>query len=572
MRCSSWPNLNSSREPTLPPPKAAHTNNGRIKGVRGRRSTIKDLGDMIPLDTKQLPQWEDLDPRHFKFNVTETQVYDVAIASYDFSSTVQKKFKDLPHFDDTKSCGIALNQQQDLLKIEVHRLVEAASSQEPLLFNGKDAFGAPTMESLRDISNLADQLQVNLGIIELENLTMVLEHSMSTRMIKLIAEEFVLAHGALKERYKDTDRIPSQEPETLKSPEVNREAYFSLVDFTTSTIARHLVRSAHSTAWYCHTLGVLALWSVKLKAISFDPGKYAENALSDSTEVVSEIVENILEEKKRELQTVTDDDATRKQHNCWRHVRLSDAESSSPIAYFLQGVQIRFSLAIIFRSAVQSLFSWDTKSLDEFEVCTLTYETGPGKALIVLYSGRNGSVHTSSYTPHVKFSHAALELATLNVNAIQERQKADSLRTSLQSLPSNDNPITVKWQLGNGHRGNMYENSLELTNADDLVTILISLSLSSPANCSYVLEAISNIAGRVDVDEPIRHFAQPHLLVKFSISTLKYLTKRDGTGGKHGSVWHDPEVIPVSQSPLGGRMNRMALHPSYFNAQYSPCK
>lgn len=159
------------------------------------------------------------------------------------------EFKHLPRFDDVTTCNIRTAQHKHLLKIEIHSLVEAVLSKEPMLFDSGGTLGNATFDILRDTSHLADHIMFNLLILDLDNLTMVLEHCMSTSLVRLLALFYEMAHGGVKQQYQHTGKVARPGPETVESPERNEEAYFALVDFITSSVARHLMRSAYSTAW-----------------------------------------------------------------------------------------------------------------------------------------------------------------------------------------------------------------------------------------------------------------------------------------------------------------------------------
>lgn len=151
---------------------------------------------------------------------------------------------------------------------------------------------------------------------------------------------------------------------------------------------------------------------MKLKAISHDPVRFAENALGVGDEVVTQLVSMYQEEAKNGLQAFFDAHSKTAQAGDQRadpnHIPISQARTTSPVVYFLEGVQIRMAMREIIPTGLEGLFSSDNKTVDDFEVCMLNYETGLDRALIVLYSDRDGSFLTSPSPVHVKFSYAVV--------------------------------------------------------------------------------------------------------------------------------------------------------------------
>jgi hypothetical protein len=496
--------------------------------------------------TKQLrPRHPNTIPRDgFKLELSEDDVCAAANLHENFVHR-QIVLTDLPKFDDPTNYGLSADKEKCLLRLEVRRLIKDTTSEAPLLFDSDKILGSTKPEAFRTISNVADQIGCNLNIICHDNQLILFENCRVSNQIADAAKKFKAARGSLRKRFQPNDKVKPREPEHIEPEADNTKVYFALVDYITGTVARVLLRLATSKSWRNSTLAILGRWSVKLKALIFNPVEYALQALADGEGIIEQLNASEDTENIRVLKIFSRDDKDISEDVAFGLHEDSDATQ----LYYLFCAAYRSYLHSIVLSTTLSLHS-NKLFLTEpstFEVCSLVYETGHSRSLTLLAGDRAGDVCATSDTEYVQYSYTALKMLFDNMEALKRKQ-----------LPLNtEEQAVIKWQWSEGRKEQRpVERTFETSEADDMVSMLPLLSLSNPYVTQRMIEIITLVTVTSEEEDPVLQFEQKHFQAKFVITTADYIGRQQRVDARHRS-FTDPEVAPVSGNILSKRIRGM---------------
>ncbi|PVH68760.1 hypothetical protein DL98DRAFT_662021 [Cadophora sp. DSE1049] len=477
----------------------------------------------------------------FKLELSEEDVLAAANLHENFVRG-QIVLTKLPKFDDTTHYGINANKEKDLLRLEIRRLIKDVTSVAPLLFDSDKILGSTTPEAYRIISNVADQIVCNLSVICHDNQLILFENCRQSGALAEAAKLFRTTRGSLRKRFQPNDKVKPREPEHIKPEADNMKVYFALVDYITSTVARVLLHLATSKSWRDSTLAILSRWSVKLKALIFNPAEYTLQALSDGEGII------------QQLNTSEDRESVR----VLRIIGRDDKDVAEDVAFGLHeetdATQLYYSFCASYRHYLHSIVSSATLSLHSnkafmtqpstFEVCSLVYETGHSRSLTMLAGDRAGDVCATSDKGYIHYSHTAMKMLCDNMEALKKKQ----------SPSSTDERAVIKWQWSEGRKEQRtQEKTFETSQADDMVSILPLLSLSNPYITRKMIDIITLITITSEEEDPILQFEQKHFQAKFVITTADYIGRQQRVDERNGS-FTDPEVVPVSGNILSKRI------------------
>ena len=484
----------------------------------------------------------------YKYHLSEE---DILKAAYQHETYVAGgwTFEDLPRFDDVSNCGISQDQTKALLQLEVKRLVKAALTTEPLLFDGYNGSESLDAESFKTIAQLADEILCNYAIIDHENQLVIFENCKDSALLKLAALQFKHSHGILTRAYQQSNGS-SAKLKVQKATASNLEAYFALVDYATAFLARWLIRSAEGKRWKSQSIAVLAQQAMKLKALSHDPSRYAVQTLANGDDLLRRLkVETRDEEHPRAIQIVDTNAQTSEVQIT--NVALHD-EPELSYMYMVSMASIRSGISRFFRSIVGTVYTSTIsgKHPEDFEICTLVYETGFQRSLTVLSESREGNLTASSETSRVKNAYTSLKLAHENVKAVQARQTPPPAHSSFKDQTK----ITWNWSEGR-HTGVSQDKTIGIHNMQDLISVIFPLSLVS-SSVGASLETMmqftslrsSDSAGSAsDVTIP---FNSQHFQAKFSMSTGAFLARKQQLKSQDQGMYLDPDVSSMAECAL----------------------
>lgn len=481
----------------------------------------------------------------FKLELSEDDVF-AAANLHELFSHGEVVITDLPKFDDPTNYGLSADKEKDLLKLEIRRLIKDVKSDAPLLFNSGNILNSTKLEIFRTISDIADQIACNLSIISHDNQLILFENSRLNAQVGMAAKMFREARQSLRKRFQPNNKVKSMVPVHIKPEADNTKVYFALVDYLTSTVGRVLLHAATSKTWRNSILAILGRWSVKLKALNFDPAKYALQALADGEGIVEQLNASEDIEKTRVLKIYTHNNDEDNVEDA--AFGLHDNSDATQLYYIFCGSS-RSSLHSILFSATISLYS-DKSFLTEpstFEVCSLVYETGHSRSLALLAGDRSGDVCATSDKEYVHYSYIAMKLLFDNLEALKKKQRP----------PITEGQAVINWQWLEKRKEQMLiEETFKTSEADDIVSMLPLLSLSYPYATQKMIEFITFITVIAEEEDPVLQFEQKHFEAKFVITTADYIGRQQRVNVHH-LLYKDPEVEPVSGNILCERIRGM---------------
>jgi len=419
-------------------------------------------------------------------------------------------------FDDPANYGISTrdpNVEDGLIDIEVEALIAEANLAEPLLFTDQ-GFNDISQISYEDISHLADQILCNLAILEHDNHVLIFHHCWEGPLVEFSAPLYLETRTTLGTRYDFED--PAQMPKMIKHDEndCNKKAYFALVDYLTSSVARFML-TADSKELVDETFAVLARWRLKLKAISYSPATYAEDALIFGEDVVrqsqsgsfksrfqglyngtntkTDLVQlALLDRIQKELMELSDPKnvgtksllatlhaaAARRTEN-YRDVDEGDVQQ------YDTGIHLRVYLGSILKQVANGLYSDTIKGLTSCLMFAVAYKVGLEKAPISFSRDRQGSIAMSSDASYLRISIPAFENVKCNAEKISSSQtrtrppRAGTPVTSPSNTDPNSNIGSFYWQTRNNKTRSTLQ-AITLTKPNEVISILVPLTLTSP--------------------------------------------------------------------------------------------
>ena len=469
-------------------------------------------------------------------------------------------------FDDPSNYGIStrgLNGEEGLIHIEIKTLVADATSTDAFLLTNQ-AFDAATQLSYEHISHLADQILYNLAIVEHDNHVLIFHHCWEGRLVEFSAPLYLEARTILGRRHDIDD--PSQMRQIMKADEneSSRKAYFALVDYLTSSIARFM-RTTDSKELVDATFAVLARWRVKLKAISYSPATYAEDALIFGEDVIrqsqsgsfksrfqglysgantkTDLVQlALLDRIQKELMELSDPKnvgtkslmATLHAAAARRTENFQGVDEEGVLRYDT-GIHLRVHLAWILKQVANGLYSDTIKGLTSCHTFAAVYKVGLEEAPSTFSRDRQGNIFMSSDASYLRINIAAFESLKENAEKISKFPEQNSSIGSFIWQTRNDARVEAK-------------RKIRFTKANDVISILVPLTLTSPfvgQSRSSILHIVSsstdNEASKPDDPACSEYFFKLRTTIEDLRDSLETL-----------EIWSPDRsnVIPISSNPL----------------------
>lgn len=254
--------------------------------------------------------------------------------------------------------------------------------------------------------------------------------------LSIAANNFRFSRENLRTQYSpDEDPVTARQPKKLKNADQNGEAYFLLVNYITSIVARVVVRSATSSYWNNLLLSIIAQWSAKLKLLTKNPIYFAQLSMLAAEDVIAKLIDEQLAEGRISKIKHSDDPESTD----------IDASAGSEItgSYYQENCYARTHLEYLIRHAAGSLYASEKtgNDPDTFDLCTVVYETGLTRDLIMLGGDRGGNVSAFSDKLHIKYGYTAMDLLLRNSRHIGIQPRG----------PDNPTQETIiKWQGSEG--------------------------------------------------------------------------------------------------------------------------
>lgn len=438
-------------------------------------------------------------------------------------------FENLPRFDNATMSGLTLEDENAMIKKEIAKYAEFASSDKPSLFKSNGIFGTADPEGFKDLAKVVDQIRTHLQVIKHDNYLLILEHFHRYD----VYENFKEARNIIRERYQrepnGTIRIHGREPKRLDDEANNTKAYHGLVDFVFKCLAWWLMHVAKSDSWNTHIIAVMARWAVKLKFIALDPVRWVEKSLANGEDVMRQIQ---MEQANQDIIAVKM--ASVNPRDEVLELIFPDNPNLASPYYESKSHFRKILLQLVLRvlgSLNTGLLGSDSAALS---VRTLIYRGGLNRTLRQLAVHQNSQISTTSGSEEFRYSHTAFQLLVLNSQRI--------VNCDLEA----PNVANICWHhIVKGAVSPVYRVKGEKrTDAlDDIISLLVPLSFME--NWHMVEPLHSALAWTIAHEDPdsqkLDRPSEETLELEFSITTPKKIRL---------PAIIRPDTIPSSQSPL----------------------
>jgi hypothetical protein len=438
-------------------------------------------------------------------------------------------FENLPRFDNATISGLTLEDENAMIKKEIAKYAEFASSDKPSLFKSNGIFSAANREGFKDLAKVFDQIRTHLQIIQHDNYLLVLEHLPRYDFYK----NFKDSRDFISERYQrephGTIRINGREPIRLDDEANNTKVYHTLVDFVFECLAWWLMHVAKSDSWNAHVIAVMARWAVKLKFIALDPVFWVEKALAKG----EEIMQQLETEQKPEDMIVVHMPVVNSKEETKKVIFPDNPNLARP--YYESKIYFRDIFLQLVLSVLNSLnIGLLGSNSTALSVRTLIYRGGLDRTLRQLAVHQNSQISTTSDSEEFRYSHTAFQLLALNSQAI------------MNCDPEAPNLVNVRWHhIVKGELSPMYlvKGEKRTDRLDDIISLLLPLSFMENWHMVESLHAaLAWTIAHEDLDsQKLDRPREETLELEFSITTPKKIGLPAMT---------HPDTIPSSQSPL----------------------
>lgn len=420
--------------------------------------------------------------------------------------------RNLPKYDDLSAYGIPELEERRLWQLEVERLLKAATCPEPFLFNSHGVFEDISQENFQKLSDVADQIACNLGILFHDN-------ALISNSDKYKRNEMRFYKKAKQVMQRLSDDLQDGDEDTFKTKrptlltERNRDFYFVLIDYVTSTIARYLYRCAASTMWHNLCFATIAKFTAKLKILEKDPIKFASISL--------EAAEDLDDEKEQhEFLDFVD--------RGYRSLK-EEAPFDPKSLYHLVETNFREALHYIFLHVFGGvLFSHDIKKRpDDIEICHRVYRTGQNSSHTVISSDKWGEFAAASDPKELRYSRAAFDILLTNCRIIKQHN-----RSNPPADASSLNVASVEWnwdvKSGDTARPTTLSHEpngrLTVSSMDHAISLLVPLALcdAHASTESAILLIWANMHSQMLLDEMVEEYVDEDFISEFSFTTTAH--------------------------------------------------
>ena len=435
--------------------------------------------------------------------------------------------------------------EKALLKREVDRLVKAATSNDASLFDSEGQLSHNVKDAFEDIANLADQMKCTMDIIRLDNARISLQHCKSE--IEDTLHNFRYARRRIMGRFSTDQSHVQGPPKRLEPRDRNERLFHGLVDFVTASVARLLVRSAVSEYWGEEVLSCLAACTTKLKVLSVDPQKFANNSIATAEAALEEMANTSREETLIPIRLNPDDVA--------KDVTGLETETDASSRYHAEKTLFNKYVWGLLRRILYDLLLPETRkaSASCFQIHATAYQAGVDGMPTTLGTDRLGEIYASANPFCVKNAYTALELVFKNLKAIHVRhQQSRPVQSSMSavSTASQGEATTIRYDWENAEPGiERWFGKLETMELDEIFSIVIPLTLSSTFASNNLAPLIAIAGSETNDEDPILQFEPPPRSFRglITVSTADFDAKENSPNIRN---YRTKDITTLPQSPV----------------------
>jgi hypothetical protein len=213
------------------------------------------------------------------------------------------------------------------------------------------------------------------------------------------------------------------------------------------------------------------------------------------------------------------------------------------------GIHLRAHLALIMQQVTTSLYSDASKSTDYFEAFTAVYKVGLEPSPVRISGDRKGNIVSSSDVSYLTISTPAFELLKNSVMKICNPTRPPLSRSSLstgQKAPEQHVMAYLNWQTDHKR----LPRPVKLTKAEDVISILVCLALTSPFIAQETRALILNVAESSNEEDAVKKTDSQSFPYYFHIQTNAYSVEIEHGMESHDGLQDKTATLPASNSPF----------------------
>jgi hypothetical protein len=452
----------------------------------------------------------------------------------------------LRQYNDPSPYHLQEPKEQECLRWEIQRLVTDVRHVGSFPFDSNGDFSSDLDEAYQQITRLADQIKVAMGIIRLDNAAISLKFAHVDEANSV--HNYGHAIRRLRGRF-DTDteegHVHDSAPKRVEPEELNARLYRKIVDYMTATLARTLMRTAVGHYWAHQMLSSLASCTVKLKILSSQPELFARQSISDASQAVDLIR---TEQKQSKAATLAVTFRALNEEEKSSKVEPLNEETDASCRYHEEKTFYNQRIWLMLRRILRDLLLPEVKLAEPncFQVYTSVYRAGVDGPPTIITCDRQGEISATSDRFDFNTLFTSLEHVWANVKHIYDTNRQPDARP----MDATGTLVVCHWPNGFPTPSSS-DRTFSISKADQVLSITVPLSLTSASAASYLGSLISFAASCTNEDDPVQQFEGPlkGFNASFDISTFAWHTKEKGLRSRGIKGAHD-DVVTIASSPL----------------------
>lgn len=458
-----------------------------------------------------------------RFHITDLDVDEERInSSLDCHRRFEVKegyeMKDLPKFNDLTRYDIREEDEMDLWKFEVGRLVTAVKSQTPPSLEGPpEWYGLADSDGYNRLHVMATTIKYALDVCMHDNELVLLEHQEPLAN----KEIFASSHRSLLRNFDPAEGIILFDRK-IKLAQHNDEAYHGLVNYLTAILARLLLRTVKGKFWVDNCLSTIAKFAAKLKVVGNDLPQAVSRTIEAQKDVQMRMEELARTQTGRQLvPTPTGKEASRedRESSGWSALDIGQLGSSG-VRYFIVMDAFDRGIGYLLSNCVAEL-RWDEEveqTADMFETSVIIYDTGFRGIRTHLVQERDGSIGVAAERNVIHCAGVAFDVC----REVWSQQPSVLKPTGkYTTLDWNWTGLTDSEDLEASSPG-----SRSWTTTQDVIAAFIPYSMFCGRFSTNLSQFAVQIIQISDTTNPVQFYAQHNCLAAARIRTSQYENSR----------------------------------------------
>jgi hypothetical protein len=515
----------------------------KMENVRAKKAAITDADERLDLEASKrpLPASGEREGTYLDWVVSSINLETILsrLKTYErFEVKSGYVMSGLPKFDDLTAYGPSEQDEINLWKKEVARLVQVANSHEAIHLQGhEDWFGKADRSGYTKLHKIGVQLQDALDICIHDNELVFTEHMPS----QADRENYQGAHDRLARDY-DVDQQKERFQRHLHLDHDNDRYYHAMVNYITSMLLRILLRTMRGALWEEQCVVTIAKFAAKLKTLVSDLPASASLSLARTEEVRLRTKQESEMRSIGKYDSVPEDgldgnvagmgQSPQRMANTQFKTGRMDAE----MRYFILMKTFHLGISRLLLSALSNLSSNEhtEMSTDVFDSSVFMYEDHITDRRLFLCCQRDGTIGAAADPMVIKSAGAAFEVcldAWKSLIPPTEKVEAEDEGQSRTEKESDDWTL-LSWKWTEIDPKTFEPQPDHSTASRKLCTMKSAINALVPyfmvcGSFPTLLHEMSNEVFLIsDPTEPVKPVTQSPFVAIFNVRTSAYMAKR----------------------------------------------